>query len=79
MKLINLYELEKSGKIKTYYCGSPKQYQYLIDNGCYPIDEYKKKNTFKTIWVFIKTTELQDLLNCWNTRSNSGGGINEKQ
>ncbi len=72
MKMVNLTEVvNKDG---LFYCGSLNLKQFLEYNGLSPIDSYTKKNTKKTIFIFMKCYELSTLLAIWSENKRKGGG-----
>ena len=55
--------------VKKYTCGSPNLCKFLEQHGLkasysYEINKEKKK---RTMWVFIMTSELSELLNQWSS------------
>ena len=59
--------VEQVKDIKKYTCGSPKLNNFLEEHGFKNVYSYKlsaaKHN--KTMWVYILTNELSDLLSQW--------------
>ncbi len=53
--------------IKKYTCGSPNLCKFLENNGLSPVYHYKlgKERRGRTMWVFIMTPELSELLTKW--------------
>lgn len=76
-EIINWAEIIKNNPtLPVYNCASPKLRDNLIVNDCLPIHEYKAPSTGKTIWVFIKTKKVQQLLEEWtanNPNKKKGG------
>ena len=60
--------IDKLKDVKKYTCGSPNLNAYLEENGIKSVYSYKlsaaKHN--KTMWVFIMTPELSQLLIQWS-------------
>lgn len=51
---------------KLYCCFSKPQRDFLIANGINPEIKAKNCNTDCTMWVFIKTDKLKELLKQWS-------------
>ena len=53
--------------VKKYTCGSPNLCKFLENNGLSLVYHYKlgKERRGRTMWVFITTPELSELLTKW--------------
>lgn len=53
--------------VKKYTCGSPNLRNFLEKNGLKPVHSYKlnREGKHRTMWVFIMTPELSELLTQW--------------
>lgn len=57
----------KKSNQKTYNCFSPKQFQFLVAKGNFPIAQYRHHKTKKVFWVFIITDQLSETLTEWSS------------
>lgn len=71
MILTNIGEL--SPDFKFYRCGSPKQKDYLIENGMEYIYSYRSSKTDRIVWVFVECVRLNNLLELWTMNKPKGG------
>lgn len=65
MFIENINELEG---VKKYICGSPNLCKFLEQNGLKYVYSYQlsKARNNRTMWVFIMTPELSELLTQWS-------------
>lgn len=69
---MKVYGIEKT-KAKLYYCGSPPLKEFIESKGIIHVNSYVNKKTGRTIWIFILTDDLSDILTFWtNNRGNRG-------
>lgn len=54
--------------VKKYICGSPNLCKFLEQNGIKHVYSYQlsKERNGRTMWVFIMTPELSELLTQWS-------------
>lgn len=50
-----------------YYCYNTVKKNYLLENGLQYIDKDIHKRTGKTFWIFVRGSQLDELLNNWRT------------
>lgn len=65
MFIRNAPELIDNKIIQTYYCGSPKLKDFLVNNGISPIYHFKHDRSQRQIWVFLQCDDLSKLLTEW--------------
>lgn len=60
--------VEDLNNVKKYTCGSPNLCKFLENNGLKPVYHYQlgKEKRNRTMWVFIMTPELSELLTQWS-------------
>lgn len=65
--------MEKMENVKKYVCGSPNLCKFLEQNGLKHVYSYKlsKERKNRTMWVFIMTPELSELLTQWSNNKPS--------
>lgn len=59
---------EELKDVKKYICGSPNLNKFIEQHGIKSIYSYKlgKERQNRTMWVFIMTPELSELLTQWS-------------
>ena len=65
--------IEELKKVKKYTCGSPNLCKFLENHGLKAVYTYQlsKEKKNKTMWVFIMTQELSNLLTEWSNNKPS--------
>jgi len=61
----NWEKIVEEGKVPIYQCASKNLKNFLLMNDCIYIDTYKSTKTKRTIWAFVKTKKVEDLLKKW--------------
>jgi hypothetical protein len=75
MFIRNTPELIENGVIKTFACGSPPLHDFIEKNNIHYIYLYIQEKNKKTIWVYVLSNELSELLIEWkNNNPNMKGG-----
>jgi hypothetical protein len=69
---MKIYDVEKT-PAKLYYCGSPPLKDFIENNGIVHVNSYINKRTERTIWIFIMTDELSNLLTIWSNNRDKKG------
>lgn len=72
MRVMNIGELPPA--IKVYSCYSPKQKDFLIENGVEYIYSCRNNNTGRIKWVFVVCERLSGLLKIWTMNKPTSGG-----
>ena len=64
---------EEIKDVKKYTCGSPNLCKFLEKNGLKPVYSYKlnKERNNRTMWVFVLTNKLSELLTQWSNNKPS--------
>ena len=59
--------------VEKYFCGSPNLCKFIENHGIKYVYSYKlgKEKNNRTIWVFIMTKELSELLTEWSNNKPS--------
>lgn len=69
---MKIYDVEKT-PAKLYYCGSPPLKDFIEKNDIVHVNSYFNKRTGRTVWIFIMTNKLSELLTIWtNNRDKKG-------
>ncbi len=65
--------MEDLKNVKKYTCGSPNLCKFLEQNGLKYVYSYQlnKERKNRTMWVFIMTPELSELLTQWSNNKPS--------
>lgn len=71
VRVTNIDELD--GKFKFYRCWSPKQKEFIVDNGIDYIYSYRNNSNGKIAWVFVECDALSVLLKKWTENKPVGG------